>query len=95
MAYSVSIDRRPAYLRYVLLTDLKGISAKTKEILTKGWPFAKSDFGGGVQAITLLDMLDVDRTQLLTIPEIGPVRAEEILGAIEQGKKENFPYRIL
>ena len=95
MAYSVSIGKAPNYLRYVLLKDLKGISERTNEVLQRNWPYAKTDFGGRVEEITLLDLLDVSQEMLLAIPEIGPARAQEILGAVDRGKKEHFPYRVI
>lgn len=95
MAYSVSIDRAPAYLRYVVLADLKHISERTREALQRNWPYTKTDFGGHVQRITLLDLLDVSRDMLLAISEIGPARADEILRAVDRGKNEHFPYRVI
>jgi len=93
MTFSQSIDRGPVHLRWVLHTDLH-MSKETEEILERAWPYPRQDFGGGVQAISLLDLQDVTEEQLLAIPGIGKVRCAEILAAVKRGRREQFPYRV-
>ena len=93
MTFSQSIDRGPIHLRWVLYTDLR-MSKETEAILEREWPYPKQDFGGGVQAISLLDLQGVTEEQLLAIPGIGAVRAKEILDAVARGGREQFPYRV-
>lgn len=93
MTFSQDIGKGPVHLRWVLLKDLR-MSEATKEILEREWPYPKQDFGGGVRAVSLLDLQDVTRKMLLAIPGIGPARAEEILEAVARGAREQFAYRV-
>jgi hypothetical protein len=93
MTFSQDIGKGPVHLRWVLLKDLH-MSEATKGILENGWPYPKQDFGGGVQAISLLDLQGLTRDMLLAIPGIGAVRAQEIEEATARGAREQFAYRV-